>query len=111
MKQVEVYVKGRKAGKLIKEDSGQYIFRYDDAYLIDPQLPSVSLTLPKTQKEYCSGNLFPFFFNMLSEGVNRQVQLQLYKLDEKDYFGLLLSIAGYDTIGAVTVKEIKNENG
>ncbi|GHT64197.1 phosphatidylinositol kinase [Bacteroidia bacterium] len=110
MKQADVYIKGRKAGKLIKEDRGKYIFRYDDVYLVDPQSSSVSLTLPKNQKEYCSDTLFPFFFNMLSEGVNKQVQLQLYKLDEKDYFGLLLATAGYDTIGAVTVKKTGNEN-
>ncbi|GAB6012511.1 HipA N-terminal domain-containing protein [Viscerimonas tarda] len=108
MKQADVYVKDRKAGELIQENNGKYIFRYEDFYLIDPQTPSVSLTLPKTQKEYCSETLFPFFFNMLSEGVNRQVQLQLYRLDENDYFGLLLATAGYDTIGAVTVREIKN---
>lgn len=110
MKSADVYVNGRISGKLIKEDSGNYIFRYDDNYFIDPQTSAVSLTLPKTKKEYQSAGLFPFFFNMLSEGVNKQVQQQLYKIDENDYFSLLLATAKYDTIGAVTVMEIKNQN-
>jgi serine/threonine-protein kinase HipA len=44
---------------------------------------------------------------MLSEGVNRQLQSRYLKIDEKDYFGLLLATATTDTIGAITVSEIK----
>jgi hypothetical protein len=38
---------------------------------------------------------------MLSEGVNRQLQCRLLKIDEQDNFGLLAATAQYDTIGAV----------
>jgi serine/threonine-protein kinase HipA len=107
MRRANVCVNERIAGMLIKDDSGDYIFRYDNHYFADSNAPAVSLTLPKIQQEFRSGTLFPFFFNMLSEGVNKQVQVQQYKIDENDYFGLLLATAGYDTIGAVTVKEIK----
>ncbi len=68
--------------------------------------PGISLTLPKKQLEYTSEHLFPFFFNMLSEGTNREVQSKQLKIDEKDFFGLLLATARYDTIGAITVKQI-----
>jgi serine/threonine-protein kinase HipA len=44
---------------------------------------------------------------MLSEGVNRQLQSHLLKINEKDYFGLLLATAKTDTIGAITLSEIK----
>jgi len=41
---------------------------------------------------------------MISEGFNRKLQCQLLRIDEKDYFGLLLATAQYDTIGAITIK-------
>jgi serine/threonine-protein kinase HipA len=110
MRSANVYVNERIAGKLIKQDKEEYVFRYDDTYFTDPGASPVSLTLPKNEQEFHSSTLFPFFYNMLSEGVNKQVQLQLYKIDEEDYFGLLLAIGGKDTIGAVRVEEIKNEN-
>jgi serine/threonine-protein kinase HipA len=44
---------------------------------------------------------------MLSEGVNRQLQCRTLKIDENDDFGLLLATAQFDTIGAVTVKPVK----
>ena len=44
---------------------------------------------------------------MLSEGVNRQLQCRLLKIDEQDHFGLLSATAQYDTIGAITVKPIE----
>lgn len=50
--------------------------------------------------------LFTYFFNMLSEGANRQVQSTLLHIDEKDDFGIMLATAQYDTIGAVTVKPL-----
>jgi serine/threonine-protein kinase HipA len=62
--------------------------------------------MPKTQQEYQSEFLFPFFFNMLSEGVNRKLQSRMLKIDEEDNFGLLAATAQHDTIGAVTVKPL-----
>lgn len=95
------------AGILTELSRTEYIFRYDDVYYADTNKPAVSLTLPKSQQEYTSPVLFPFFFNMLSEGVNRQLQHRLLKIDEQDNFGLLSATAQYDTIGAVTVKPIE----
>jgi len=43
---------------------------------------------------------------MLSEGVNRKLQCRQLKIDEKDYFGLLMETAKFDTIGAITLKPI-----
>ena len=91
-------------GTLIEENRSSYIFRYDDRWFSDATKPAVSLTLPKSQQEYHSKILFPFFFNLLSEGVNRQLQCRQLKIDEDDHFGLLLATAQDDTIGAITVK-------
>ena len=106
MRRVEVYRNGAFAGILTEENHKQYVFRYDDNYYNDTNKPAVSLTLPKTQKEYRSKFLFPFFFNILSEGANRKLQSTQLRIDEEDNFGLLMATAQYDTIGAVTVKPI-----
>jgi len=111
MRAVEIYRNGNLAGMLIEENRQHYIFRYDDNYFNDTTKPAISLTLPKTQKDYRSKYLFPFFFNMLSEGVNRKLQSTQLRIDEEDNFGLLAATAQSDTIGAVTVKPIDNGHG
>jgi len=106
MRTAEIYRNGTLAGFLTEENAESFVFRYDEKYFSDNKKPAVSLTLPKTQREFRSPFLFPFFFNMLSEGVNRQVQNLQLKIDENDDFGLLLATAQNDTIGAITVKQI-----
>ena len=63
---------------------GEYAFRYDDEYFVHPEKPAISLTLNKSQQEYRSEYLFPFFFNMLSEGSNRMAQSRALHLDKND---------------------------
>lgn len=104
MRKAEVYRNGILAGLLIETDNGEFVFTYDPLYFNDETKPGISLTLPKKQLVYTCGHLFPFFFNMLSEGNNRVVQSKLLKIDENDFFGLLLATAQYDTIGAITVR-------
>ena len=105
MRKGKVYVKGILAGT-IQEDTEGFLFVYEDTYMSDRNNLSVSLTIPKTVKIHRSKHLFPFFFNMLSEGSNRSVLLRTLKIDENDYFGLLLATASNDTIGAVTIEKI-----
>lgn len=107
MKSARVLRNGELVGILSKSDSGKYSFIYEDTWFLNPDKPSVSLTLPKSKKEYQSEHLFPFFFNMLSEGVNLQLQARQFQIDENDFFSLLLKTAQSDTIGAITV--IPNE--
>ena len=106
MRKLLVYRNKEYAGTLAEESQQQFVFRYDTAYYANTTKPAISLTLPKSQQEYRSSVLFPFFYNMLSEGVNRQLQNRLLKIDEDDNFGLLSATAQYDTIGAITVKPI-----
>lgn len=107
MRQCEVYVHGIRAGILTENDNREYVFTYDKSYLLEGKNPPVSLTLPLREEPYHSPYLFPFFFNMLSEGENRQIQSQLLHIDAEDDFGILLATAQYDTIGAVTVKPLE----
>ena len=102
-----VYNNGRLAGYLEKHPDGKISFRYTDEYFSNLSLPHVSLTLPKTQQRYESNILFAFFQGLLSEGVNKDIQCRLLKIDEKDDFTRLLQTAGDDTIGAITVKQVK----
>src|SRR6056297_2090125 len=104
MRSAKVLRNGEEVGTLVQYEKTSYEFTYDDAWYENPEKPPVSLTMPKTQKVYTSDHLFPFFFNMLSEGVNRKLQARQLKIDEEDYFGLLLEIAQTDTIGAVTIR-------
>ena len=106
MRAVEVYRNGLLAGTLVEENRHQFVFRYDDNYFMDDNKPAISLTLPKTKKEYRSEFLLPFFFNMLSEWANRKLQSLHLHIDEDDSFGLLMATAQIDTVGAVTVKPI-----
>lgn len=104
MKEAIVYRNQEPAGRLTQTDSGGYVFKYDDAYFQNPSKKSVSLTLSKKNREYRSETLFPFFSNMLSEGVNRRLQCRQLQIDENDDFSLLLATGETDTIGAVTIK-------
>ena len=52
----------------------------------------------------CRKKLFPFFYGLLSEGINKDIQCRLYKIDENDDFTRLLLTAREDTIGSITVK-------
>ncbi|MDO4163201.1 MAG: HipA N-terminal domain-containing protein [Bacteroides sp.] len=106
MRKCEVYIHGIKAGELTELNSQDYVFAYDHTYLLGEDNPPVSLTMPLREEPYRSDYLFPFFFNMLSEGENRQMQAQLLRISPEDDFGILLATAHTDTIGAVTVKSI-----
>ncbi|GAB4235610.1 MAG: hypothetical protein Tsb0034_09880 [Ekhidna sp.] len=107
-KRAEVYNNGLLAGLLEKTEQGEYVFTYDQQYLNDPATSAISLTLPKTDETYHSPVLFPFFYGLLSEGANKQTQCRLLKIDEKDHFSQLLKTANSDTIGSITIKELKS---
>ena len=109
MRKAAVYRNQVFAGTLTELDNQQFVFEYDLDYLTDTTNKSISLTLPKRSGKYTSAHLFPCFFNLLSEGINKQIQNRQHKIDEADYFGLLLATAHTDTIGAITVKSIGDE--
>jgi serine/threonine-protein kinase HipA len=105
-RKAEIFNNGILAGTLEKTDNQEFIFRYNEKYFNDSNHRAISLTLPKKQLEFQSSTLFPFFYGLLSEGMNKQTQCRLLRIDENDHFSLLLSTAHSDTIGSITVKEI-----
>ena len=106
MRVAEVFTNGVLAGTLSETDEGKYIFKYDNAYLLDSRNRAISLSLPKRKEAFIADELFPFFYNMLSEGANKALQCMTLKIDVNDDFGLLLATADNDTIGAITVKQL-----
>jgi len=88
-------------------DGENYIFSYDDGFLKDVNNFAISLTLPKQKEPFISKHLHPFFSNLLAEGNLKKFQCKQFKIDEEDEFTRLLKTANIDTIGAVTVREVK----
>lgn len=101
----QVYYNGKLSGILTKAGN-TYRFAYDETYLNTPGSRPVSITLPLRKEVYESNVLFPVFVNMLSEGANKRIQCRMLRIDENDYFSLLLATTKDDSIGPVTVKEI-----
>lgn len=106
MRKAQVFSNNILAGILSETDDGKYIFKYDEKYLLDSNARAISLSMPKRDEPFVADELFPFFYNMLSEGANKTLQCMTLKIDENDSFGLLLSTAYNDTIGAITVKKL-----
>ena len=107
MRKAAVIVSGRFAGVLTENDSKNYEFRYNREYVADDKAEPISVRLPKRNEPFRSVTLFPFFFSLLSEGDNKDAQCRSLGIDKNDYFGLLLATAYHDTIGNVTIQEIK----
>ncbi len=109
MRQAVIYNNGILAGKLTEENRNSFVFRYDDVYFSDLNKSAISLTLPKSQQEYKSQTMFPFFCNMVAEGANLAIQTRYLKIDAADIFGLLVATAQSDSIGSITVKSVEQK--
>jgi HipA-like protein len=103
MRRAKVLYKNEEAGTLTQYEDGSFEFSYLESWVEDTTKPPVSLTLPKSTQPYHSEYLFPFFFNMLPEGSNKQTVCFNLRIDENDYFGILMATSQTDTIGAVRV--------
>lgn len=100
-----VFYNDKPAGLLTKTGK-TYRFVYYENYLNEPGSRPVSMTLPLRKEVYESDVLFPAFINMLSEGANKRIQCRMLRIDEDDYFSLLLATAKDDCIGPIAIKEI-----
>lgn len=103
MRSANVLFKDQQAGILTQHDDGSFTFMYNEEWMADENKPDISLSLPKHRQPFHSEFLFPFFYNMLPEGTNKQVACKMNKIDEDDYFGLLMLTAKNDCIGAVRI--------
>jgi HipA-like protein len=93
------------AGTIIELQQNEFEFSYEESYLTDENSPAISLHFPKQKMSFKSDILFPFFYNLLSEGAIKKLQSITLKIDETDAFGFLLKTAAHETIGAIRVEE------
>lgn len=100
----QVFYNNDLAGQ-ISETEDRYVFEYNKDF-IKKGIP-ISVTFPIREEPYKSKELFPFFKGLLPEGWYLDIVTATKKIDREDLFGLLLGIAGGDTIGAVTVRKEK----
>ena len=104
MRKAIVFVHDKRAGVLSEVSTGGFEFSYDNNY----EGEAVSLTMPLNTKKY-SFNKFPSFFEgLLPEGIMLEGLLKIGKIDKNDYFSQLVT-TGNDLVGAVTVKDWKDE--
>lgn len=104
MRKAIILVHDKRAGVLSENSNGGYLFTYDDSY--DGE--AVSLTMPVTNRDYSFIKFPSFFEGLLPEGIMLEGLLKIAKIDKTDYFSQLIA-TGNDLVGAVTVKEWKDE--
>lgn len=104
MRKAIIFVHDKRAGVLVEESTGDYQFTYDDNYGGEP----VSLTMSLSNKNYSFDKFPSFFEGLLPEGIMLEGLLKIGKIDKNDYFSQLIA-TGNDLVGAVTVKEWKDE--
>lgn len=104
MKKAIIFVHNKRAGILSENTTGGYEFAYDENYAGEP----VSLTMPLSIKIYSFAKFPSFFEGLLPEGIMLEGLLKIGKIDKNDYFAQLIA-TGNDLVGAVTVKEWKDE--
>ena len=51
----------------------------------------------------------PKVTNKLPEGANRKVICREQRIDDKDFFGMLMATVGTDMIGSVNFREVEDE--
>lgn len=105
MRRAEVYFNNLLAGFLTDFDD-HFEFQYTLDF-IDKGYP-ISVNLPLQKEAFSSKNLFPFFDGLIVEGWLLNIVKDNWKINPNDRMFLLL-LLGEDTIGAVSVKEVKHE--
>ena len=103
MRSLTVYVKNKEAGVLSKFRDGTYEFRYAPNYRLDESTDSVAFTIPKASPVHRSRVLFPFFYGLLAEGVQKQLQCRGLKIDEADHFTRLAETCVQEMSSCVSV--------
>jgi len=106
MQEANVFRNNIIIGTLSKnKETNEYKFIYKKEYLQDNNSVPISVNLPLRETEFISTILFPFFFNLLSEGQIKDIQCRQLQIDEHDHFKRLLKTTQANTIGAITLRE------
>lgn len=96
------------AGILTEEDSGEYVFVYDESYVQKHPNQFITFRMPVTNHPYRSTRLFPFFDGLIPEGWLLNIAAESWKINKNDRMGLLLACC-QNAIGAVSVHPLDPE--
>ena len=92
------YLADRRAGRLIRKDSGNLQFRYDDDYAGPP----LSLAMPVQAEAHPHAVCRAVFGGLLPEGDGREALARALGLSPGNDYGLLAEVGG-DCAGAITL--------
>ncbi len=109
MREGAVYYKNDLAGKLTETDEGEYVFQYDEKYILEHPKQFLTFTMPVHTIPYTDNRLFPFFEGLIPEGWLLEIASKNWKLNPNDRMGLLLACC-QNCIGAVSIQPIPQEN-
>ncbi|RXK12058.1 phosphatidylinositol kinase [Halarcobacter mediterraneus] len=105
MQRAKVFRNNILAGLLTKFSEKEYSFIYIKEYLQSQKAKPISLTFPLQEEEFKSKHLFPFFYNLLSEGKLKDIQCKELRIDKSDDFSRLLLTTKENTIGSITIEK------
>lgn len=97
-REVKVYLQQDFIGFLRQTERG-YEFEYAENYQGKP----LSLSLPRSKKQFFSPSLFPYFASLVPEGWLKKRYAETQRIDEKDIFSLLVN-NGNNLIGAISIR-------
>jgi serine/threonine-protein kinase HipA len=109
MRTGNVYYKEHFAGIISETDDGEFVFQYDNNFVLEHPKEFITFTMPVTDKPYTDKQLFPFFDGLIPEGWLLDIASKNWKINKNDRMGLLLACCG-NCIGAVSVAPIDEEN-
>ena len=98
---LDVYLHGKRAGKLRQDDPGQHSFQYDEAY-VATMAPALSVSLPSREESYTSQDAMPFFSGLLPDESARNRLAGFLRVSANDPLAMLEKIGG-ECAGAVSL--------
>ncbi|HMU69512.1 MAG TPA: HipA N-terminal domain-containing protein [Chitinophagales bacterium] len=105
MRRGKVFYKDHLAGILTETNEGEFVFQYDEAYVIDHPDDFITFTMPVRNQPYTDKRLFPFFEGLIPEGWLLNIAAENWRIQTNDRMGLLLACCK-NCIGAVSVEQI-----
>ncbi len=109
MRSAMVYYKESLAGKLTETNEGEFVFQYDEQYVVSHPDAFITFSMPVRKNPYIEKRLFPFFEGLIPEGWLLDIAVKGWKINPNDRMGLLLACCR-NCIGAVSVVPISEEN-
>ena len=108
MRKGKVYYKEYFAGIISESNDGEFVFEYDEQYVVEHPSEHIIFTMPVTNELYIDNRLFPFFEGLIPEGWLLDIASKSWKINKNDRMGLLLACC-QNCIGAVSVVSITDE--